>query len=301
MALPAILSEAAMPDKAPRPAPPQPACLTCPQCAKTHATPWSDLDSQEITFLDRHKLPQAYRAGTILYLPGTPCLGLYCVASGTLLIERISENGTRGVALLEEGEIAGWLDFFRGGTYSGRAMAESDAVVCHIPAKAVQSLIDRAPLVATRLLLRAVAESDRIAMDALEQRYASARQRLARALMILRQHHGTGAESGEITIGLPMSRRDLADLIAIRPETLSRAIHELERNGVALFSGRTVRIPDLDRMMDELEIAGNGTGAVDPGAAGPSIQTGRPPEPPGVSGGMEGDWGGGHRPLDESA
>lgn len=200
-----------MPARALRHVLPHLACQSCPKCTTSQTTPWSELAPQEVVFLDLHKVPQTFPAGSTLYLPGTPCRGLYCVASGTLLVERISENGTRGVALLESGEIAGWFDFFRGGMYSGRATTQTDAVVCHIPSKAVRMLIERTPLLAMRFLLSAVTETERIALDSLEQRFASARQRLARALMILRQHHGIGTESGEITIALPMSRRDLAD------------------------------------------------------------------------------------------
>jgi CRP-like cAMP-binding protein len=244
-----------MPDRRARRSQPHLACQSCSDCKTTNKSPWSELSVQDVKFLDLHKVPQSYPAGSTIYLPGSPCRGLYCVASGTLLIERISENGTRGVSLAEAEEIVGWSDFFKGGTYQGRATAQTDAVVCHIPTRAVRQLIEHAPLVATRFLVNAASEADRFALDSLEQRFASARQRLARTLMILRLHHGIGTETGEIVMDLPLSRRDLADLIAVRPETLSRAIHELENDGVALFAGRTVRLPDLDRMFDELETA----------------------------------------------
>jgi CRP/FNR family transcriptional regulator len=283
---------------------PRLACQSCPKCTTSQTTPWSALGPQDIVFLDLHKVPQTFPVGSTLYLPGTPCRGLYCVASGTLLIERISENGTRGVALLEAGEIAGWFDYFRGRPYSARATTLSESVVCHIPSKAVRLLIERTPVLATGFLLSAVAETDRIALDALEQRFASARQRLARALMILRQHHGVGAESGEIEIELPLSRRDLADLISIRPETLSRAIHELERDGVATFSGRNVHIPDLDRMLDELEIVETVEGvedAVNTGAAQEHLHQWRRPPRRNFASATEGAPSDDDRPLDESA
>jgi len=76
-------------------------------------------------------------------------------------------------------------------------------------------------------------------------------------LATLKDQHGEGQQTGEIDIELPMSRRDLADLIGVRPETLSRLIRELETDGIAAFGFRTVRIPDLDLLLDELESDGD--------------------------------------------
>ncbi len=42
-------------------------------------------------------------------------------------------------------------------------------------------------------------------------------------------------------------------MIGIRPETMSRAIKQLEEDGVAYFSGRSVQVPDLKRLLREIE------------------------------------------------
>ena len=42
---------------------------------------------------------------------------------------------------------------------------------------------------------------------------------------------------------LPLSRGDLADLIGVQPETMSRLVKRLEADGDFHFSGRMVRMP----------------------------------------------------------
>jgi CRP-like cAMP-binding protein len=217
---------------------------------------WCVLSPAELGSLDQAKVTKRYEAGAVLFEPGTPSNGLFCVNDGTLLVERVAEGGeTRRLRLAEGGDILGWSDFFRGGTHRTRAVCQTAAVVCTIPTHVVRELLHHQPLLALKFLTHAAGELDKAEQQSLEQTSYSARRRLALALAALKNQHGEGSPSGDIVITLPISRRDLADLIAIRPETLSRVIRELEADAVATFSGRTVRIPDLDRLLDEIESA----------------------------------------------
>ncbi len=60
-------------------------------------------------------------------------------------------------------------------------------------------------------------------------------------------------ENYNININLPISRQDMALMIATRPETLSRTIRSLEKDGIVKFDKRKVIIPDLDALLDEIE------------------------------------------------
>jgi len=51
--------------------------------------------------------------------------------------------------------------------------------------------------------------------------------------------------AGSCTFELPILNRELAELIGIRPETLSRAIAQLRTLGLAQLDGRTVHVPSL--------------------------------------------------------
>jgi CRP/FNR family transcriptional regulator len=77
--------------------------------------------------------------------------------------------------------------------------------------------------------------------------------RLAHLLLGLRDRHGTVDTAGNIVITIPMSRRDMASAIGTRPESLSRAIRELNESGTAQFSGKRVVIADLDDLLDASE------------------------------------------------
>ena len=227
---------------------------SCAVCRAADTTAWCVLTPTEVEALNQSKVTHSYEPGTVIYEVGAPCQGLFCINSGTLLIERAAPGGEgRRVRLAEGGEILGWADFFRNTPYRNRAVCQTAAVVCVIPAQTVRGLLQHQPLLALKFLAEAAQDLDRSEKTDLEQTYASARKRLALALAALKNNHGEGSATGDIRITLPISRRDLADLIAVRPETLSRVIRELETDGVATFAGRTVEIPDLDRLLDEIE------------------------------------------------
>jgi CRP-like cAMP-binding protein len=87
----------------------------------------------------------------------------------------------------------------------------------------------------------------------MEQALYSVRQRLAHLLLSLKDTHGTGDTEGGISLVLPMTWHEAAELVGARPETVSRAVQALEQDGIIRVAGHRVTIPDLDPLMDELE------------------------------------------------
>ncbi|MDH3282679.1 MAG: helix-turn-helix domain-containing protein, partial [Gammaproteobacteria bacterium] len=74
------------------------------------------------------------------------------------------------------------------------------------------------------------------------------RVRLVHLLLVIRNQFSEIADDGTLTFELPLTRRDIASLLAARPESITRAIAELKRDDIALFSGRQVRVPDPERL-----------------------------------------------------
>ena len=69
--------------------------------------------------------------------------------------------------------------------------------------------------------------------------------------MILRQYYGdTLKQSTDLKFCLPITRLQIAALLGARPESVTRAIKDLEHDGIILFQGKDVSIPDLDQIME---------------------------------------------------
>jgi CRP-like cAMP-binding protein len=89
-------------------------------------------------------------------------------------------------------------------------------------------------------------------LAALEDKYLQmvsrqAHERLA-ALLLSFKGKQERSDRGSCSFQLPLMNKDLADLMGIRPETLSRAIGQLRSAGLAELRGRIVHIPSIARL-----------------------------------------------------
>ena len=90
-----------------------------------------------------------------------------------------------------------------------------------------------------------------------EQRFSHSvtkvlRMRLGHWLLLMKEPYGTSLADGKIMLELPISRCDIAEMLGVRAESLSRAIHQMTEDGVLKFMGRKAWIDEPDRLTEEL-------------------------------------------------
>ena len=194
-----------------------------------------------------------YRAGQTLFWEGEPCGGIYRIESGTVALSRFGPGDTIGVVGLRHvDDTLGYLAVMTSGSHRNTALAASECRVRYIDRAGLRWLVSRSPALERHFLVElatglGAAEEQLVALRSL-----SLRARIAAALLSLRSRYAVADAEGCLRFELPLSRKLLASWVGARPESLSRAIRELESDGVATFSGRRVRVDDLDDLLDEL-------------------------------------------------
>ncbi len=190
----------------------------------------------------------------MIFYQGNPCLGLYCVEEGTVALRKCDAQGNEVIVrLVHAGETLGVRTFFSGGEYTASAVALTPCRVCFIEKEALQRLLDRNPGTSKVFLENLSKALQKAEEDKLRFVTLPVRARLAYLLLELKDRYGEMDENYNININLPISRQDMALMIATRPETLSRTIRSLEKDGIVKFDKRKVIIPDLDALLDEIE------------------------------------------------
>jgi CRP-like cAMP-binding protein len=147
----------------------------------------------------------------------------------------------------------GWLDqssAWLGDTHAVDARAASVAVVVDLPRELLQSQIERHPGLAPRLIASLAGEVRQLSVHTHGLMHQDALARFA-AWLLQRPRHGEGpgdkADEGAgdpAVVQLGERKRDIAAQLAITPETLSRLLGSLRRQGVIQVAGYTVTVRD---------------------------------------------------------
>ena len=237
-------------------APENPARESAPNCFRCQwreRTEWCVLAPDDVAVLNDRKITTLYEQGQFIFRQGEPCNGIYSIVSGAVVIRKSDAHGHAVlVRMRHEGETMGYRDFFSGEIFTTSAEALQRTQVCFIEKRSVRTLLDRNPSLGLGFLQRVASDLQGVE-ESLLMSAALTRTRMAHLLLTLKDRYATAQDDGSLTMRLPLSRQDIADILGSRPETVARIINALETDGVARFSGRNVIIPDLDPLLDEIE------------------------------------------------
>jgi CRP-like cAMP-binding protein len=228
-------------------------CATCPSRAQSA---WCSLDGPSLGGVDAVKTSNVYQPGQALFYQGNPSLGLYCIESGTVAVRKTDAAGNSIIVrLAHAGDTLGYRAFFAGEALQASAEALEPSRVCFIDKSAVRRLLDQNPALGLVFLQRLAQDVARAHEAQLHAATLSVRARLGHLLLVLKDRFGVVDDAGDLVLHLPLSRQDMAAMIGTRPETIARAVRSLEDEGIAHFEGRVCRVPDLDALLDAVELS----------------------------------------------
>lgn len=182
----------------------------------------------------------------LLYQEGNPASRVYILKSGVVKAYRTDLSGrTQIIDLVAPGSVFG-LEGLSGGHYLLTAEVAADGEVCHVETSRFRGLLADSTALAQeviRMLSGSIALYHQRILG-LGTRCAQARL----AALILGLLASSPAESAWRGVELPVSRQELASLVGVRPETLSRILADLSRGRVVSVEGRRVLILDPARL-----------------------------------------------------
>ena len=229
--------------------------LNCFTCQTRGHTEWCVLSEEELELVDQGKSCREYLPGETVFHEGDPCGGVHCIESGLIGIRKINASGNEILLRLSHpGDTMGYRSFLAANNHNNSAEALEPSVLCYIDGATVNSLLKINPSLGLRFLRHAANDLDDAEERVLQSSTLPVRARFAHLLLVLKDRYGKIGESGDLTLDLPLSRQDMAAMIGIRPESMSRTIRSFEEDNVAIFSGRRVHVPSLDALFDELTL-----------------------------------------------
>jgi CRP-like cAMP-binding protein len=191
------------------------------------AEPQASILDQAPGWIVRHS------AGQVIFHEGDRSTNMYRLESGCVRLQVNGQDGNRQIiAFLFAGDLFGFQ--LSGRVYSAEAV--TDVVLRCWPIQAALQLEGRSGDVAVELINASNTMFAGLAQHLVSVTRLSASDRLLWFFQGLLRCRGLKKPSG--VIELPMSRRDIADYLSLTPETLSRAIADLEGQDYVQRSGR---------------------------------------------------------------
>lgn len=223
-------------------------------------TEWSMLEDIELKVLFRDSTCKTYELGEVIYREGSACDGVFFVMKGLIGIRKADPGGDDTLLWLAgPGDTLAYRALLAGERHRNSAEVLKPVTGIHINRSLMMHLIQANSQFGISFLRRAARELGRIEERLHETITLKARARLAHLLLLFHGEHHSGDIKDGLTLELPVSRADLASLLGIRRESLSRLIRALESDGVARFEGRQVHLLKAQTLIDEYHLhAGSG-------------------------------------------
>ncbi|SDO96612.1 CRP/FNR family transcriptional regulator, anaerobic regulatory protein [Lutimaribacter pacificus] len=212
----------------------------CSQCPMYRTSVWEPAGAGSVAILNRGFTRRDLQPGDVLFAEGSENRGVYCLSGGLIALRTHRDDGTSSLLRLAyRGDVIGFRSFLGDGVHRTEARALLPSRVCTVARHDAERVVHASPPVLARLAGRAVDELDAARERIVATMGRSNKARLATLLTELMERHGT-QEDGYLRMHLPLSRADLADLVGVQRETVSRLIRRLEDDGSFHFACREV-------------------------------------------------------------
>ena len=202
------------------------------------------LSSADVALLMRLAHRREVSAGGAVLDRSGPAQALVLLLCGDVVLgSRAADGGLR-----TERSLAGpaWLDVsaaWLGQPYAMEAQALSDVVVADLPLDAVRNEMPSHPTLAQQFCETLAQQVQQMTMASRNLLHNDAPARLAQWLL-----QRLPQRSGQAELRLQERKRDIAQQLAMSPETLSRLMRSFELRGVLSVRGYLVLVRDVDAL-----------------------------------------------------
>lgn len=180
---------------------------------------------------------QYFPKGSLIRQPFDGQAGILVIDEGSAKVYNLNEEGKETVlGLLQKGDYDGQQSLFSRDTDENFIQALQDTWVCSINRRDFQKLLQETPNLALTMLNSFGEKLVTVQRNTVRRNSLDAQGRLLAFIKDLEQ------EQGSQTVTLKMKKKDIASYLGITPETLSRQLKLLVKEGKITVQGKQIKI-----------------------------------------------------------
>ena len=207
---------------------------------------FSELSGEDLDRLAANTVAQYVEKGESVVQCGDACTGFHVVVYGQVKLGFTSTQGVEKVVeIIRPGQSFGEALMFLDKPYIVFAQALSDSMLLHVAKHAVLEELGRDPRFASRMLAGLSRRLHGLLRDVEGYTLRSGQERVIGYLLA---DVPDSINGHPIDVHLTPGKSVIASRLNMTPEHFSRILHDLSEAGLISVSGRSVRIPDLERL-----------------------------------------------------
>jgi CRP/FNR family transcriptional regulator, dissimilatory nitrate respiration regulator len=199
---------------------------------------FSGLDEAQLQDLAMIVIDQIFRRGQTIFLEGEEGTGFYVVISGKVKVYKLSPDGKEQILhIFGPGEPFAEVPVFAGQRFPANAEALEESRLFFFPREAFLELIRRHPSLALNMLAVMSRRLRQLAGLVEDLSLKEVPARLAAYLL-----YQSDRREGTVEFELDIPKGQLASLLGTIPETLSRMLAKMVKEGLIESSGPRIKI-----------------------------------------------------------
>jgi len=212
----------------------------CVECG-LRSSVFSSLTHPELGILSEGKDILIRPKGSIVVKQGDPVQNFLFLRKGLAKLSRRTSDGHEQiVGIARPRDFVGLLSLFSSPVYQYTISTIEDSEFCLVDFKVIESMVEKNGVFARHLLEKISMVADRLLHTRLELDSRQLRGRIAYIIIMF---------SADIyqsnTFNLPISRKEIGDLIDMRVENVIRILSEFRKDGIIRIEGTTIEILNL--------------------------------------------------------
>src|SRR6056297_3367812 len=215
----------------------------CKNCAyRTWA--FKNLSQEELSLINEKKVEKFYRKGENIYTEGDPVNSFLYLQNGLVKLYKTESNHKEHIiSIAKPKDFIGLLSIFSNKEHNYSVAAIEDSIICFVDLDLLKKFIKTNGDFALDFFEKISSLSDSIIKTRVDINTRQLRGRIAYILLFFAQKIYNTTK-----FNLPISRKEIADLIDMSTENVIRVLSEFRKDGLIQIEGKNIIINDMERL-----------------------------------------------------
>lgn len=217
--------------------------INCKSCIYRYLL-FNELNDSEYEVVNRARTEYIFKRGEVIRQEGEPIKSFLYLRKGLVKLYKTDKTGKDQILSINKpGDFINLLSIFSNSTYKYSIAALEETYVCDVELPALMEIIEENSRFALRILNRISKISDEVIENRFQINQKQVKGRVAHILLFLAENIYR-----KDTFRMPITRREIGELISMTTENTIRTISEFKKDGIISFNAKTITILDYDRL-----------------------------------------------------